>query len=78
MTPQVASLAKMMATSDRLFLRALDGADRDALLHRPGGAGNPMLWIAGHATNVRLDVLFSQRRRAFTMPWRTCPSASRG
>jgi hypothetical protein len=56
-TPQLAALAKMMATSDRLFLRALDGADREALHHRPGGAGNPMLWIAGHATTVRSQFL---------------------
>jgi len=57
MTPQLAGLAKLFATSDRLFLRALDGAPREALYHRPGGAGNPMLWIAGHATNVRARFL---------------------
>ena len=53
MTPHLEGLARVFAASDRLFVRALDGADRAALLRRPGGAGNPMLWIAGHATRVR-------------------------
>ena len=53
MIPHLEGLARVFAASDRLFIRALEGADRDALLRRPGGAGNPMLWIAGHATRVR-------------------------
>ena len=53
MTPQLEGLARVFAASDRLFVRALEGAPRAALLRRPGGAGNPMLWIAGHATFVR-------------------------
>ena len=53
MNPQLEGLARVFAASDRLFVRALDGADRAVLLRRPGGAGNPMLWIAGHATFVR-------------------------
>jgi DinB superfamily len=53
MMPHLEGLARVFAASDRLFVRALDGADRAVLLRRPGGAGNPMLWIAGHATRVR-------------------------
>ena len=53
MTPHLEGLARVFAASDRLFVRALEGADRAVLLRRPGGAGNPMLWIAGHATRVR-------------------------
>ena len=56
MIPHLEGLARVFAASDRLFIRALEGADRDALLRRPGGAGNPMLWIAGHATRVRSQV----------------------
>lgn len=53
MHPQIEGLARVFAASDRLFVRALEGADRAALLRRAGGAGNPMLWIAGHATFAR-------------------------
>lgn len=60
MNPHLEGLARIFAASDRLFVRALEGADRDALLRRPpGGAGNPMLWIAGHATRVRSQVVRS-------------------
>jgi len=47
----------IVATSTRLFRRALDGADAQALRWRPFPGANPMLWIAGHATVVRSGML---------------------
>lgn len=69
MNPHLEGLARIFAASDRLFIRALEGADREVLLRRPpGGAGNPMLWIAGHATRVRSQVVRSLGHE-HAMPW---------
>lgn len=68
MTPYLQGLASIYAASDRLFVRALDGADREVLLRRPGGAGNPMLWIAGHATRVRSQFM-ARLERPYPLSW---------
>ncbi len=53
MEPELARIAQLYATASRLFPRALDGVADAHLRERPVDGGNPMHWIAGHATGVR-------------------------
>jgi hypothetical protein len=62
-----AIIGRYRAQSD-LYVRALAGIAHDALLTRPGPRSNPMLWIAGHLTQMRTHLLgaFGPPRPA---PW---------
>jgi hypothetical protein len=55
--PSVAPLVEQFRVSTNLYVKALGGFDRAALLTRPGERSNPMLWIAGHLAQARARVL---------------------
>ena len=57
MNNAVAVVAEQFKVTTNLYLKALQGVDREALLRRPGDRSNPLLWIAGHLTLARVNVL---------------------
>jgi hypothetical protein len=55
--PGLAPVAHQFRETTRLYVRALDGVTRDALLTRPGPRSNPLLWVAGHLVQQRTRLL---------------------
>ena len=55
--PGLAPVAHQFRETTRLYVRALDGVSRDALLTRPGPRSNPLLWVAGHLVQQRTRLL---------------------
>ena len=55
--PSLAPVAQQFRETTRLYVRALDGVDRDALLTRPGPRSNPLIWVAGHLVQQRTRLL---------------------
>ena len=53
MDPTIVPVAQLYAMDTPLYAKALDGLDREALLRRPGGQANGLLWIAGHLAGAR-------------------------
>lgn len=53
MDSRVTTLAGQMDSATNLFRRALAGVEREHFLRRPGPNSNPMVWIAGHLTQMR-------------------------
>jgi hypothetical protein len=57
MDKPLAPVTHVLETSAELYLKALDGLDRETLLRRPDGSVNPMLWMAGHVAGGRCGML---------------------
>ena len=53
----VIAIAEQFRVSTNLFVKALDGLDRDALLSRVGPRSNPPIWIAGHLAQSRVRII---------------------
>jgi hypothetical protein len=53
----LAPVVHQFRDTTRLYARALDGVNRDALLTRPGPRSNPLLWVAGHLVQQRTRLL---------------------
>jgi hypothetical protein len=69
MDPRIAPLAGQFEVATNLMRKALDGADTEVLLRRPGPDSNSMLWVAGHLTQFRCRIahlLGSER----PVPWK--------
>lgn len=47
--------ASQLVATHRLFHKGLDGLTRDQMLAQPAGAENPLLWIACHMAQVRVQ-----------------------
>jgi hypothetical protein len=65
----VLAIAEQFRVSTNLFVKALDGLDRDALLSRAGPRSNPPIWIAGHLAQSRvriINILGGQRPQPWT------------
>ncbi len=65
----VVAIAEQFRVSTNLFVKALDGLDRDALLTRVGPKSNPPIWIAGHLAQSRvriINILGGQRPQPWT------------
>jgi hypothetical protein len=57
MDAAVGPIVEQFRVSTNLFVKALGGMDRDALLTRPGARSNPPVWIAGHLTQTRARIV---------------------
>jgi hypothetical protein len=55
--PGLTPVAQQFRETTRLYVRALDGVTRDALLTRPGPRSNPLIWVAGHLVQQRTRLL---------------------
>jgi hypothetical protein len=55
--PGLAPVFHQFRDTTRLYVRALEGVGRDALLTRPGPRSNPLLWVAGHLVQQRTRLL---------------------
>src|SRR5687767_910996 len=53
----LAPVVHQFRDTTRLYVRALEGVSRDALLTRPGPRSNPLLWVAGHLVQQRTSLL---------------------
>ena len=53
----VIAIAEQFRVSTNLFVKALDGLDRDALVARLGPRSNPPIWIAGHLAQSRVRII---------------------
>ena len=65
----LAALAEQFRVSTNLFVKALDGLDREGLLSRIGPGSNPPIWIAGHLAQSRvriINILGGQRPQPWT------------
>ena len=51
------AIAEQFRVSTNLFVKALDGLDREALLSRVGPRSNPPIWIAGHLAQSRVRII---------------------
>jgi len=57
MEPGLAPVFHQFRDTTRLYVRALEGVDHDALLTRAGPRSNPLLWVAGHLVQQRTRLL---------------------
>ena len=57
MDPGVIAIADQFRVSTNLFVKALEGLDRDALVSRVGPRSNPPIWIAGHLAQSRVRII---------------------
>ena len=63
------AIAEQFRVSTNLFVKALDGLDREALLSRMGSNSNPPIWIAGHLAQSRvriINIIGGQRPQPWT------------
>jgi hypothetical protein len=56
MNPRLTALAGIFQLNTRIYHLTLDGIEDAEARTRPAAAGNPALWIAGHATSHRAVV----------------------
>ena len=70
MDPSIAAVVETYQVSTNLYLKALRGLDRAALLARASDHSNPLLWIAGHLAQSRCR-LASIVGVACEVPWAT-------
>lgn len=56
MNPSLTPVLEILKLDTRLFEKALDGLDRQALVRRPMEHANPVIWIAAHLTGARFGM----------------------
>ncbi|HEV2349641.1 MAG TPA: DinB family protein [Terriglobia bacterium] len=68
MTPEILNIAHQFKTNTGLFKRTTEGIPRERWLEKPGKDSNHLLWVAGHVTFSRGQIV-NTLGTPWTDPW---------